>query len=399
MSREWEGSTVMSEFLKIASESGLISSDLDHKDGIGNPTKDTPVKDHRRYEPTEEYDVKTEPADMIEKAHPNEAWMSEKSTPVDSMGNGSLVENVKEQQKKDIEIATKMPHGTLIGIHAQLINELVKMANQLEDEGKIKQATRIDETIKKISSCHKLKKESAWWLIPALIAGGVTGAKMFGSKFTSMQENLVTDAKDLYEELLDKSDVSNSIRAAGQLIEPFVTKLESVDLSTKQGSDEYAKIIANLGPVTIRLNLLMLKAKQDVKEPSDFLSKMWSEVRNVFGFSDYNLIEAKFKDFMDSYKEAKKYVIAAKNAEQQLAQKNEIGGNFKNSSINTTFMGQKYESLEDLQEALNSALENLYISGKTKKQLKVKIVENGELTSSPAEVNKLIGIIEEKMRS
>ena len=36
---EWESSSVMSEFLKIAADSGLINSDLKQNEGLGNPTK------------------------------------------------------------------------------------------------------------------------------------------------------------------------------------------------------------------------------------------------------------------------------------------------------------------------------------------------------------------------
>ncbi len=55
----WNGSKVMEGFAKIASESGLISSNLspkDEKDYVGNPSSDIDIIP--RYEKTEEYGVK-----------------------------------------------------------------------------------------------------------------------------------------------------------------------------------------------------------------------------------------------------------------------------------------------------------------------------------------------------
>jgi len=155
--REWNGSNVMEEFAKTAAESGLITTNLkpEKKDFVGNPSKETPVKDHRRYEPTEEYELKVEPTDVVGKAHPQEAWMAEKSTPMSSMGKGSLVENIKEQQEKDIEVATRMPSGALPGVHASLMNELIKLATELDDAGKHKEAIRVDRAIERLKANGK----------------------------------------------------------------------------------------------------------------------------------------------------------------------------------------------------------------------------------------------------
>ena len=404
MSREWESSEVMSEFLKVAAESGLISSDLNHEDGVGNPTKDTPVKGCTRNEPTKEYGVKIEPADIIEKAHPEPAWMAKNSTPVHSMGTGSLVENIKEQQKKDIEIATRMPHGTLIGIHAGLITDLVKLANSLEDEGKMKEAARIDEAIKKISvypfvSGHLHKEAAVWFLIPLLIAGGFGGVKMVGQKFTSTQENLRMDLEDLYEKLVEHGERSKSAAAAVKLLEPFRPKLASMDLSSKEGSDEYAGIVSELGPVLTKVGMLIMTSRQDIGERSGFFSKMWGRAKDLFGFEDYKLIAEKLKDCMTSYKEAQKYVNEAKNIEAQVL--GNTGGienavSFK-SILASGFMGKKYDTLEELEAALNVALVSLYESGKIKKSLTADIVSNGRPTSTPAHLKEVLEIVEKKL--
>lgn len=404
MSIEWERSEVMSEFLKVAAESGLISSDLDHKDGVGNPTKDTPVKDHTRNEPTKEYGVKTEPADMIEKAHPEPAWMAKNSTPVPSMGDGSLVENVKEQQKKDIEIATRMPHGTLIGVHASLIQELVKLANTLENRGKFKEAARIDVAIKKISSYPfskgHLHKESGWFLIPLLLAGGWGGAKMFGAYFTSKQENLRVDLEDLYDKLVENGERSKSAMAAAKLLEPFKSRLSKTDLSTKEGSDEYADVISDLGPVLIKqVSPLIMTARQDIGERSGFLSKMWGNVKDLFGFQDYKIIAEKLKDCMISYKEAQAFMGKAKSIEDKVI--GDMGGvekaiTFKDI-LETGFMGKKYDTLQELETDMNAALKKLYEAGKIKKFYTAEIIVDGKATSTPAQLKEILGIIEKMM--
>ena len=392
---EWESSRVMSEFLKVASESGLINSDLKQDEGVGNPTKDTPVI--TRNEPDENYGVKTEPKNIIDKAHPQEAWMAQDSTPVNSMGDGSLVENIKEQQEKDIEIATKMPHGALIGVHAELVSKLVKLANSLEDEGKIKEAALVDKTIKKISTYPfdkgHLRKESGWFLIP-LIGGSIGAAvKLFGHMLTSKQENLSIDLKDLYDKLIDKSDRSKSSAAAAKLIQPFLSKIDEVDISTKEGSDAYAKVVRKLGPVLKNVGTLVMAAKQDIKGPSAWYSKVWTGVKGLFGFEDYKIIAEKFKDCLASYKEAQRYTSRAKKMENKLLPT--IG---RESSV-YRFMGEKYDDLEALEVDLNAALKKLYDLGKIKKPLSVDIVRDGKPTTTPQKIREVLEIVEKKLGS
>lgn len=150
MSREWNGSDVMREYARIASEQGLLSEALllpeeDKRKPVGNP-QETPATPTRN-SATEQYDVKPEGAgvDMIEKAHPGEA------RPADAMGDGGLVENVSQQQRTDIDIATKMPKGMLIGRHAALVRSLAKLASALDERGAAKAADRVDEAIRRIA--------------------------------------------------------------------------------------------------------------------------------------------------------------------------------------------------------------------------------------------------------
>ncbi len=96
----WNGSKVMEDFVKIAEDKGLISSDLspkDRKDYVGNATEDVEVI--TRYEPTKEYDVKNSEGlndktgkELIEKAHKKPV------TVADSQGKGDTGETVSHLQ-------------------------------------------------------------------------------------------------------------------------------------------------------------------------------------------------------------------------------------------------------------------------------------------------------------
>jgi len=210
MSNQWNGSYVMEEFVKIAKEQGFLPSKL-KEDGVnvvGNPYTDTPVEKHTRNEKTEEYGV-TKEEDIIEKAHPKTVQTAK------AQGKGGVVENGNEQQKIDIEVATKMPHGSLIGVHAELVNELVKLANFYDSIGDYKKANRIDNTIKKIYrpfDGSRLHKEAYVQLIIAGLSlalqflGPWIGEKLSGPEDTRYD----TDKKFLKGKdgnpILDKHD-------------------------------------------------------------------------------------------------------------------------------------------------------------------------------------------------
>jgi hypothetical protein len=139
-------SAVFQEFAKIAKEQGFLTTKIkNEKDVVGNASKPTPVEGHRRYEPTEEYNV-TDLDCVIEQAHPEK-----KKELAKAQGEGGVVENIIEQQKKDIEVATNLPSGALVGVHAELINELVKIANECESKGDFDAAIKIDAAIERIS--------------------------------------------------------------------------------------------------------------------------------------------------------------------------------------------------------------------------------------------------------
>jgi hypothetical protein len=235
MTREWNGSRVMEEFAKIAAESGLITTDFG-KPTVGNPDKETPVKDHRRYEPGEEYGVTKETGeDLVGRAHPKDA------KPAEAMGEGALVENLLQQQKADLEVATRMPSGALVGKHAALVEALVALANDLEGEGKSDAAARIDTAIGRLAELpfvDSLRKEAFLgallgplkWILWGGAAG--TAAWSFGpalvSKLTSTREELATDIQDVIDTAGAVREDSPSLLAAADklrsLLAPEVAK-------------------------------------------------------------------------------------------------------------------------------------------------------------------------------
>lgn len=107
----FEKSEVMGEFLKIASEQGLVSKAKDSEETIKS----------KRVEKSKE--------DIVEKAHPKPVFVAE------SRGEGGLVENLNETHKKIMEIINKMPTGSLVGRYASTSYNLLKLADECEKVG------------------------------------------------------------------------------------------------------------------------------------------------------------------------------------------------------------------------------------------------------------------------
>ena len=328
MNREWNGSKVMEEFVKIAADSGLIVTDFKpkNKDFVGNPSEDTPVKDHRRYEPTEEYDV-TEKKDLVQAAHP------EKVQVADAMGEGGVVENQNEQQEKNIDIAIKMPSGALIGVHADLVSTLINVATQLDAEGKHKEAVRVDETIKRLKSLpfenSHLYKEAAWgaaiWGIVAIVSAvapyvidwfrskkgakpgerihkskrywdpkgggrgkggwttvtkksvgrwgkaaalagvGLSLLASLGHKVSSLREGIKKDSNDLVK-ILEKSD-NKAAATAANLLRPHAISISNINFSSKRGFVAFEKDVKRMYKILPQLEKYII-AFTEIEDPS-----------------------------------------------------------------------------------------------------------------------------------
>ena len=81
---------------------------------------------------------------IIETAHPKPVYVAE------SQGDGGLVENQLEQQKKMLSVINRMPTGVLVGRYAYVANSLLKLADVCDDCGEPKTADLITNTAKTI---------------------------------------------------------------------------------------------------------------------------------------------------------------------------------------------------------------------------------------------------------
>lgn len=122
---DWEKSSVMSEFIKIAEAQNLL--------GI-KTAQPEPNPYQEDLKTIEEKRLKSPEKSIIEEAHPDPVYVAE------SRGDGGLVENEIEHQKKTIEILNKMPTGSLVGRYASVVDQLVKLANACDDVGQIEAA-------------------------------------------------------------------------------------------------------------------------------------------------------------------------------------------------------------------------------------------------------------------
>jgi hypothetical protein len=398
--KEWESSSVMKEFEKKATELGWITTNLNPKDKdlVGNPSKspvgpfrNNPIKDEKGLStdknPCKDYDITKETGEeLIGKAHKKSPTMA------DAMDERALVENIIEQQKKDIEIATKMPHGAYIQTHAALIQSLVKIANSLEKQGKYKEAIKIDVVIEKLAlpfvNRQAITKEALW---PALILGLIGGAGTAANLgfFSSKREDLSTDIKDLYE-ILKKASFSPSATKAAQLIEPFVSKFQGISFKDNKDIANFAEMSAQFNPVLEQIGELVNKVELELGE------SRWYE----FGLDKPSRIRAKYEDVVKDFE----FISSRLNNISEVGQKVQQSGKTLPSGIsslqsilveNGLLESDKADgkmsqdttvAVKNLEEWLNNRLATLGI----KKSFTNKIVEDGKLVMNPEKLREII---------
>ena len=112
---------VMKEFLRIAEEQDLLSLKKTAAPEKNPHGEDTKTIEEKRQKSQEKH--------IIEIAHPEPVYVAE------ARGDGGLVENQIEQQKKLIEMLNKMPTGSLVGRYASAMLGLKKMADDGDDIG------------------------------------------------------------------------------------------------------------------------------------------------------------------------------------------------------------------------------------------------------------------------
>jgi hypothetical protein len=127
----WEKYSVMNEFLKIAEKKDLL--------GLKKTAAAEKNPHQEDLKTIEEKHLKSPEKNIIEEAHPESVYVAE------SRGDGGLVENEIEHQKKTIEIINKMPTGSLVGRYASSVEQLVKFANMCDELGHTKAADLLTE--------------------------------------------------------------------------------------------------------------------------------------------------------------------------------------------------------------------------------------------------------------
>lgn len=173
------------------------------------------------------------PDDMIEKAHPKSVYMSA------ALGDGGLVENQNEQHEKMLQVVWKMPQGNHIHLYADVLNELVKMANELESQSP-EAVEAIDETLAVLTGRESVRlTKEAIAFVPVAIGAAILaalGAGGYGiwSAISGIQENLVADTQDLLSNIQSWKDdpanamqkpISNKIYNAASQLHGLATQL------------------------------------------------------------------------------------------------------------------------------------------------------------------------------
>jgi hypothetical protein len=99
------------------------------------------------------YDVTGETGEqLVEQAHPGGG-----PTIAPSKEEGGKVETIVEEQKKNIDKATKKPTGK----YAELVNNLIATANSLEGEGRVEEAEIVDQTLRDLLETPPFVSRSA----------------------------------------------------------------------------------------------------------------------------------------------------------------------------------------------------------------------------------------------
>lgn len=431
----WNGSEVMENFAKIAKEQGLISSNFPRND-LGNPTEPTPVEGHTRHEPTEDYNDRynEEGRKLIDKAHSKDAEVAK------AMGKGALVENQNQQQDVMIDVATKRPNGALIGVHAHLIKNLVKMANELDEAGNTKAARLIDSTLEALpfdngyfrKTARRPKGFSLFNPRPSLIGralgflvpwvrgiglgiAGLSALKMFGSKLTSTQESLAKDVNDLYEILMENAQNSPSAARAAEFLASYNETFSAADFSTKEGVEKFASTAKKFCSELPRLGALIAAIKQDIKQ-TGFFGNIWEQTKGFFGFEEHKLIEEKFIDVQGSCSEALKMASQSNQLisylEDKAAEKysglGSVSG-LQHLLFSRGFEGKKWKgnitgktdqqtltAAQELEQMLNQKLASvLQKENKPINYFNGSIVRGNQIVADPNVLRKIVNITEQ----
>jgi len=129
-------SEIMDEYLKIADETDML--------GLKKIAAPSPNPYQEAKKTIEEKRLKTPEKNIIEIAHPTPVYVAE------ALGDGGLVENQNEMQKKLIRIINKMPTGSLVHRYASVIDALVKIADTCDQQDETQAAELLTSAAEKL---------------------------------------------------------------------------------------------------------------------------------------------------------------------------------------------------------------------------------------------------------
>ena len=185
--------------------------------------------------------------DMVEAAHQKPVHVA------DAMSDGGLVENQNELHEKLVQMINKYPSGSTGHKYADLLSDLVKVAQELDDAGDSTSANLVDRTAAEITEL--LKKNSslaktAWvgqvitWT-PRIIKGLAGLAAAGGASWWALkgrQENLKVDLGKLAGNIDSWKDSSEFSSFRGRIYEArgLVSQMQSTVDKWHQASQAYA---------------------------------------------------------------------------------------------------------------------------------------------------------------
>ena len=130
----YDNSEVMNELIKSALEKNALPAP--------NPYQENKKTVEEKRLPAPEKSI-------MEEAHPEPVYIAE------SQGDGALVENEIENQKKMIEVINKMPTGNHTGRYAALANVMLKVAETCDVLGEEAAADLLTDAAKKVLEAAK----------------------------------------------------------------------------------------------------------------------------------------------------------------------------------------------------------------------------------------------------
>ena len=131
------------EYFKDAVKSISDQYSKSYFEGFGKLYDVTPEKTSADYQQLYQTHQETG-SDLIQQAHPKSVYIA------DAIQNGGLIENSIEQHRKFEEIAHSMPSGNFRNRYAELIENLVKIANEADEQGLYQSSELIEESLTKI---------------------------------------------------------------------------------------------------------------------------------------------------------------------------------------------------------------------------------------------------------